>query len=273
MGKINTRAIGKWFKKHAPEITLGAGVVGLLTSNVLTALATVRAVRNNDKIEAELGRKTTKKEKIKNSWKYYAAPTAVAATSAGAVLYADKMNLKKNAVAMSGWVAEKAAFNDYREIVREKLTDKKSKEIEDEYREKRSNNVQLMPYNPEALKDDQFPCFDEYYNIWFAASKNEIDQAVNRVNRRTSLLETAIGDNFYDELEKIQDSNGTNGYRNGQPIVRSILSGRLGWPVGTELSVDTEDTGIRPTDGKPAIFITYSPAPVYDYRGYKGLEI
>lgn len=252
--KLNMRTIGNWFKKHAPELTLGAGVVGLLSSNVLTALATVKAVRKNDEVEVELGRKTTKKEKVKYLWKYYAAPASTAAVGTGAVLYADRMNLKKNAAAMSAYAFEKVAFSDYREKVKEKLDEKTLKKIDTEYQNEqiqKMDEIQPMKYDPDIPMGDKMYCYDTLFGVKFIASISDIERAANAVNKDTCLMMNTELDTFYDALNIP--------YKD-----RPEVSKMLGWAVGTELEVYHNKAVMK--DGIPRLVIEYNIPPTYDYR-------
>lgn len=270
MEKLSLGTIKEGAKKHGPGISIIAGVIGLVASNVFTFFGTVKSVRKIDEIENELGRETTKKEKIKYCWKHYIPSVTTIVTGASAVIGGDQVKtrrFKKDVAAnVAALAVEKANFSDYKDIVKDKLDEKQQEEVQKEYREKQYDRIQPSIYNQNALTDDQFLCFDEWFNVWFAASKNELEAAANRINKKTSIMQTATPDDFYEALENIQEENGTDGYRNGDPIVRPGICRELGWSAGQELTIYTDDTGIRPNDNKPAIFVDYAPSPTRNYR-------
>lgn len=262
--------------KHGPGISIVAGVIGLVASNVFTFFGTIKSVRKIDEIEKELGRKTTNKEKVKYCWKHYIPSITTITTSVGAVIGGDKVKTKRfkqdlaaNAIALAtekaNFESEREGFQNYKDAVEDKLSKKQKEEVEQEYRNKQYENMKPTMYNQSALKEDQFLCFDSWFNVWFAASKNELEAAANKINKMTSVMQTATPDDFYEALENIQDENGTDGYRNGEAIVRPGICRSLGWAAGQELTIYTDDTGIRPNDNKPAIFVDYAPSPTRDY--------
>ena len=261
--------------KHGPGISIIAGVVGLVASNVFTFFGTIKSVRKIDEVEKELGRETTNKEKIKYCWKHYIPSVTTIVTGASAVIGGDQVKTKrfKREVAtnVAALAAEKANFEDYKDVVKDKLNEKQQEEVNKEYREKQSDRLSPAVHNPNALTDDQFYCFDETVNAWYAATQNEIDAAVNKINRKASLMEKSVYDEYFQALEDIQEENGTDGYRQGKPIPRASVGKRIGWIAGQEITAYTEDVGIRPNDNKPAVYVYIDPSPRYDKDDYIGL--
>lgn len=266
--------IKKGAKEHGPGISIIAGVVGLVASNVFTFIGTVKSVRKIDEIEQELGRETTKKEKIKYCWKHYVPSVTTIVTGVSAVIGGDQIKTKrfKKEVAtnVAALAVEKANFEDYKDIVKDKLDEKQQKEVEKEFREKQYENMSPTIHNPNALTDDQYLCYDEKFNAWYAASQNEIDAAINKINKKASLMQCTTANDYFEALEDIQEANGTDGYRAGKPIPRAAVCRDVGWIAGQEITAYTEDVGIRPNDSKPAVFVYFDPSPTRDFREYIG---
>ncbi len=252
MGKINLDTLKKGIKDHAPEITIGLGVGGFLATNVLVGVATYKAVRKNDAEEAELGRKTTKKEKLKNSWKYYVAPASTAVLSTGAIFYGDKMNLKKNVAATTAYVAEKAAFGEYREVVKESLTDKQYEKVEGEYEKREKEVIEPMIYDVNVPVGEQVYCYDSM-GFRFIASPAEIQEAVNLTNGEInrSPFGGASFREYLGYLPKLLT----------KPLPKWVND--VGWNIDRQVEVSMDKAIL--VDGIPHLLVAHIVEPI---RGY-----
>ena len=78
----------------SPEILIGFGLAGMLTSTILAVKATPKAL---DILEQE-DRELSKVDKVKLTWKCYAPAAIGYCASAACIIGANSVNAKRNAV-------------------------------------------------------------------------------------------------------------------------------------------------------------------------------
>ncbi len=260
MKKVTFSNIKEGVKKHGPGISIVAGVVGLVASNVFTFFGTVKSVRKIDEIENELGRETTNKEKIKYCWKHYIPSVTTIVTGASAVIGGDQLKTKRFKKEVAANVAalavEKANFEDYKDVVKDKLDKKQQEEVQNEYEKKqieRMDEVQPMKYNPDVPMGDDVYCYDPLFNVKFIASQNKIENAANIINRDTTTGSYASLQQFYHNLDIPRED-------------MPDIADEIGWRVGEMLTVYCHEAKIK--DGIPRMVIRYNIEP---RRGYQDL--
>lgn len=260
MKKFNISNFKNGVKKHAPSISIVAGVVTLVGSNVFTFLATVKSVRKIDTVEEELGRETTKKEKIKYCWKHYIPSVTTIVTGTSAVIGGDKVksNRFKKEIAsnVAALAVEKANFADYKDAVKEKLDEKTLEKVDKEYNKKqveRMDEMQPMKFDPDIPMGDKVYCYDPLFNVKFIASQNDIQEAVNIINRDTSQYNYAPLQQFYHNLDIDRED-------------MPDIADDIGWKAGELLTVSTNEAKLK--DGIPRMVIRYNIEPK---RGFKDI--
>lgn len=239
----------QWCSKHKTKLATGGGIAALIASNVLTGIATWRSIRKNDAIEAEIGRKTTKKEKVKVCWKYWVAPITTAGVGISSIIWSDKKQLKITSAALTACSIEKKNFDEYKQIVANKLDEKTQKEVEKEYAQKKVEEIELQPrkYECGVPEGDQVYCYDPMFNVKFIASPNEIQAGVNEFNSgQSQYISKGTVDDLYDFW--------------GVPTAgRPSIVREMGWSEGTLVEVTTYEADV--VDGIPRLLINYLNGP------------
>lgn len=247
----------KWLGNHKTQVATGGGIAALILSNVLTGVATWRSIRKNDAVEAELGRKTTKKEKVKILWKYWVAPVTAAGAGAAGVIWSDKKQIKISSAALAACSIEKKNFDEYKEIVAKKLDEKTQNEIQKEYEEKQISDIdaRLSEYDISIPTGNQRYVYDLAFATRFIASIDDIYAGLNRFNsRQNQFCGNGTVDDLYDEWEVSNEW-------------RPEMLRRSGWEDGVQVEIENIDPNKGPVhsivtpDGIPRIVINYVNKP------------
>ena len=96
----------KTVSDKSPEILIGLGLTGMLTSTILAVKATPKALDILEKEDREL----SKIDKVKLTWKCYAPAAIGYCTSAACILGANSVNSKRNAVLASAYKISESAL-------------------------------------------------------------------------------------------------------------------------------------------------------------------
>ena len=111
----------------SPEILIGFGLAGMLTSTILAVKATPKAL---DILEQE-DRELSKVDKVKLTWKCYAPAAIGYCASAACIIGANSVNAKRNAVLAGAYKLSESALLEYRDKVKEVIGEEREREIKD----------------------------------------------------------------------------------------------------------------------------------------------
>lgn len=183
--------------KHAPEILIGCGVAGLISSAVMMGPAAIKASKMLKSKKEKVKRELTKKEIVKTTWKPYVAPTITAVSSVACIIGGTKINLRRNAALITAYNLSKTAFTEYKEEVKTAIGEKKEQKIQESI--DRRHVTQNPPKSEGVIvtKHGDTLCYDNQTGRYFKSDIDKIKKAVNDLNARL-LREMSISLNeFY----------------------------------------------------------------------------
>lgn len=237
--------------KNSPDILTGLGVAAFITGTVGAIYGTTKAVKRVEKVKKEKGvEKLTKKEIVKETYKYYIVPTMCVV--GGTILtYSGSSKLhKRNAALATAYGLSERALIDYKEEVKKVLGPKKLEEVEENAT---IAKAKIIPVPEETAiintGHGQTLCLDAVSGRYFRSDINHIKTVINDLNfRMRSEMYMSLNDLYY-ELDL--------------PII--AIGGELGWHI--------DDGGIDPVfgstltdNGTPCLVLDYCVEPKYDYR-------
>lgn len=164
MNIISTlKPLGRWVETHSAQIFTGLAIVGVPTTVGLTIKATVETVNKCQKLETLEGVHVDTLDKIKSAWKYWISPFAAAAGTAGCVIAANHVHLKKEAALSAIAAVYSGKYKDLEKTMREKIGDKKANEIIEEVTKK----------DIPVTADQRFEIWEPYSKqfIWLTTEK------------------------------------------------------------------------------------------------------
>ncbi|MBO7449058.1 MAG: hypothetical protein J6U54_01705 [Clostridiales bacterium] len=181
--------------KHGCKILTASGILGYLTSTVLSVRAYEKTKESIRKRKAELGvEKLSKKEVVKTCWKHWVWPVLAFATSTTCIIAAEVKIFEEKAALAAAYKVSEAAYNELREQTRKEVSEEKFQEIEKAVNQKKAEAV-IKAREEETQKPvtfDNLPIYNTsggnelwfYEGILFRSSKNFIISKINELNYR-----------------------------------------------------------------------------------------
>ena len=228
--------------EKSPEILIGFGLAGMLTSTVLACKATPKAL---DILEQE-DRELSKVDKVKLTWKCYAPAAVGYCVSAACIIGANSVNAKRNAVLAGAYKLSETALLEYRDKVVDILGEEKEKEIRDSIAKDRVER----DFSSEVIvvgKGDTL-CYDMISGRYFKSDIDKINKAVNEINYRLTHENIISLNEFYMELGLKPTEMGYD----------------QGWNIDDGL-VDISFSSIISEDGQPCIVMHFDNTPKYGF--------
>lgn len=227
--------------EKSPEILIGFGLAGMLTSTVLAVKATPKAL---DILEQE-DRELSKIDKVKLTWKCYAPAAIGYCASAACIIGANSVNSKRNAVLAGAYKVSETALLEYRDKVVEVLGEEKEKEIRESVAK-----GHIAPKESEVVivgKGDTL-CYDMFSGRYFKSDMSKIQKVLNEINYRLTHENIISVNEFYIELGI---STVDMGYEHGWNIEDGLL--------------DISFSSMITDDGQPCIVMHFDNFPKFGF--------
>ncbi len=253
------RAVGK----KSPEILIAFGIAGIITTTVLAVKATPKAMEkieeaeknkkeefNRDHGYSELDTmfKLTKPEVIKATWKCYIPAAISGVASIACIVGANTVHSKRNAAIATAYKLSEKALTEYKEAAIEEVGEEKAKAIKNRVAQKQLDNNPVNDSQVIITGNGKQLCYDGVSGRYFESSIQEIETAVNKINRSLNYDMYVSLSEFYDELD----------------LEHTDISDELGWNLDDGLVEISYGTMIA-KDNRPCITLEYHVAPKYDF--------
>lgn len=191
-------------KKHSPEILMGFGIGGMLTTSVLAVKATPEALRRIEKKKHDDKQKTlTAMQIIQAVWRCYIPAAVTGAVSTACLIGASSINGRRNAALATAYGLSETALHEYKDKVIETIGEKKEEAIRDAIDKDR---IEKNPPSQDVLlreKCGKTLCYDVFCGRYFYSDMETLRRVVNDLNyRMATMCEPYISLNdFYLELD------------------------------------------------------------------------
>lgn len=236
--------------RNSPVILTGAAVAGVLSTAVLTARATEKAVRVKDNyVEANLGmsEQLSPKELLSLTWKIYIPSVVAGGVTVACIIGANSINSKRNAALLGLYTLTDTAFSEYKEKVVETVGKKTEEKIRDSVAQDRFVKNEDQTKEVVLIGSSDVLCYESHSGRYFVSSMEKIRKAMNDINEKCINNMYASQNEFYQKLGLDPNSAGET----------------LGW--STENMMDLHFTSILSSEGKPCLAIDYVKSPVPNY--------
>lgn len=275
MGESNMKTFFRNVKmsaaKHSPEILIGFGVAGFVTTTVLAVKATPKAMkliedeknrknyelcreaRANGESECDQITKLPPLEVIKVAWKPYIPAAITGVVSIACVIGANSVNARRNAVLASAYQLSTAALGEYKDKVVETIGEKKEQVIREKISKDRveqnpvANNAVYVTGSGESLFLE--PISKRYFKSDIERIRGIVNTLNERMYNNPFSGQTSLSD-LYDEIG----------------LERTDISDDIGWCV-EKGSIKVEFHPVMSDDGKPCLALYYLTAPKWGYDG------
>lgn len=254
--KINDiyKQVKKETIKHSPEILLGLGITGMLSSTILAVKATPKfyeLIKDENHIREKSGEpELTKKEIVKMAWKPYLPAAVSFSVSAACLIGANSVNAKRNAMLATAYKISERALIEYKDKVIEVVGEEKEKEIRDKVsKDKVAKDVVEHKEVIITTKGDTL-CYDSISGRYFKSDVDKIKKAENIINHSLICYDYCSLNDFYDEIG----------------LDATEMGSAIGWNVGNGL-IEIYFTSQITSDGQPCIVVNFDIAPTYNFDG------
>lgn len=244
-----TRNFKMGVSKHSPEILMGLGIAGLVTSTILAVRATPKALKliemKKDELQVD---KLTAGDVVKATWKCYIPAVATGASSIACIIGANSVHARRNAMLATAYKLSEKAFIDYKDKVVETIGEKQEKAIKEKINQDHIDNNPPSKSEVIITEKGNTMCYDCLSGRYFRSDISKIKSSVNELNRRM-LNEMYISLNdLYSELG----------------LEYTELGRMLGWNIDKGY-INPVFTAHLDADGKPCLALDFEEAPQYEF--------
>lgn len=256
--KINTRGLNKAVTKlsralgkNGSKILIGLGIGGFASSVALAIMATPKAVMDiEEKKYTENKESLTTKETISVAWKHYIPTVGMMTLSTVCIIGGTKLSSRQNAALAAAYSVASQTLHDYKEKLPEIIGEGKTQEVQNAVAQKQID--EMPPQKKESVKtsEDEIPLYDQWSGRLFWITFNDLDRAVNNMNKSMLLDGSVNMADLYYEL-------------NEEP---TKTAEDLGWSMEKDgfIELRKSDTGVL-KDGRPCLLLNFIKPPRYNY--------
>lgn len=187
------------------------------------------------------------KETIELTWQCYIPTAGMGLTTIACIIFANKINLRRNAALASLYSIAETTLKEYQSKVVEQLGEKKEEKLRGQIAQDHVDREDFSASRIVETGKGAYLCFDEFSGRPFRSDIESIRQAANRFNKEL-IREGWLGVNhFYDEL--------------GLPPME--LGDEFGWIAERDiLEIKTSTTAMKDTS-EPCLVINFTARPIH----------
>lgn len=246
------RSVRDMLVKRSPEILVGIGIAGMITTTVLAVSETPKAMKCIEAKKAELNaEKLTAAETVEATWKCYIPAAVTGVLSTACLIGASSVNLRRNAALATAYTLSETAMREYHEKVVETIGEKKEEAIRDAIAKDKIDNAPLSKNEVIVTEKGETLCFDAISGRYFKSDIDKLKKAANEVNRMM------LSDGYV-SLNDFYDAIGLSPIKIGDD---------LGWSANKAL-IDLNPSAQLAEDGTPCMVLNFQVAPIYNYDMY-----
>jgi hypothetical protein len=246
--------------RHSPEILMGIGIAGMISTTVLAVKATPKALQLIEIRKEELDSDSlTPLETVKTTWKCY-IPAAISGTmSLACFIGSHSVNAKRNATLAAAYKLSETAFSEYRNSVIETIGEKKERAVRDKMSEEQIKNNPVSKTDVIVTGKGQTLCFDPLSHRYFYSSIDKLNRAANKLNY---VINTSPFTNDGVTLNDFYHEIGLAGTMTGESLGWDLNIGMIEIYPSAQMVEEGEEH-----EGEPCIVLNFVTPPQYD--GYR----
>jgi len=207
---------------NSAALLTGTGVIGVLTTAVLTGRATVKAceiiakherhsydvVKNMDdgldetpvEICQEKLYTLDSVDKVKLTWPLFIPAVASGVTTMSAIVFSYRISASRSAVLAAAYGMSEKAFSEYKEKVLEQVTPKKANDIRDAVDQQKIEDNPPPTSTTFVIGENEVLCLDSFSGRYFKSNPAKIDRAANEMNAEIGNNHVARLSSFYNKI-------------------------------------------------------------------------
>ena len=243
--------------RHSPEILIGLGITGMITTTVIAVKATPKAVRLLEEKKRELDVESLAPvEVVKTTWKCYVPAAISGFASIACLVGSNSVNARRNAALATAYKLSETAFTEYRDSVIETIGEKKEKTIRDKVSEKQIKEAPVSKTEVIVTGRGKTLFFEPLSHRYFYSTIELIKRAENKLNKDIICDPFDYGvtvNDFYNEIG----------------IPTTATGDGLGWNLRIGMidiypSAQMAEEGTE-HEGEPCIVLNYTNPPKYEF--------
>lgn len=240
----------KKLSDNAPEIMIGFGLAGMLTSTIMAVKATPKAMAIIEEEEDYLNRELTKIEKAKLVWKPYVPAALGYCASTALIIGANNVNSKRSAMFAGAYKLSEQTLATYRDKVIETIGEEKEREISDKVARDKIKEARQTSYhaNEVIYGTGQCLCYDPISGRYFNSDMDKIRKIENDLNYRLMKENMISLNEFYTELG----------------MECTDMGFKYGWNIDEGL-IEVRFTSTITDDNKLCLVVTFARSPRLDF--------
>lgn len=243
--------------RHSPEILIGIGITGMITTTVLAVKATPKALLLMEERKKELDvEKLTPVETVKTTWKCYVPAAVSGVASIACLIGSNSVNAKRNAALATAYKISETAFSDYRNKVIETIGEKKEKTVRDKVSEEQVKNNPVKHTEIIVTGKGKTLFYDNHSGRYFYSDLELIKRAANKLNRDiiTDPFDSGVTLNqFYEEI-------GLSGTATGDALGWTLSGGLIEIYPSAQMAEEGSEH-----EGEPCLVLNYETPPQYGF--------
>ena len=237
-------------KKHAPEILIGMGIAGMVTTTITAVNVTPKALRLIDEKEIKDNKRLTKKEIVQTTWKLYIPAAFMGICSVGCIIGGTSINAKRNTALAAAYAISMQDLADYKKKTLEVVGEKKEELIRDEVAKEKFNNDRAAVMPIIQTGNGTVPCYDYLTKRKFDSDMETLRKAENTLNKRLREDDYITLNEFFSEI--------------GLDETDEAIGESLGWDMDHNY-IDMHFTSML-VDGVPHLVLSHNNPPRYIKR-------
>lgn len=267
MNKTGLKKVLKGVKrdvgKYSPQILIGFGIAGMVTTTVLAVKATPKALQlieeakyeKQEKVPGE-SRELTPIEVVKVAYKPYIPAMITGTLSVACLISSSKVSTRRTAAIATAYKLSETALSEYKDAVIETIGEKKEKQIKEKVNAKKLENNQIDQSKVIFTGNGDQLCYDAISGRYFKSNIEKIKKVENELN-------FALRNDDYISLNYLYDRLGLESITIGDDLGWNIdRDGYIEFDLGAQIARDEANPGL---EGVPCIVLDYNVPPKYDY--------
>lgn len=240
----------KFIKRNASTILTIVGGVGVVSSTILAAKASPKAMVLLEEAKQEKGENLTVLEKFKVAGPVYIPTVVSGVTTLACIFGANMLNKRQQAALVSAYALLDSSYKDYKKKAEDLFGEDADNRIKEE--------IAKDKYVKTEVKDDEILFYDCFSERYFKSTLMKVSQAEYNVNRDIHTRGWAELNEFYERL-------GIDDFEKYEA---------LGWAEGGNYEmywqawVDFNHNRITMDDGTECISIMFIQEPYVGYEEY-----
>lgn len=241
--------------RHSPEILMGIGIAGVITTTVLAVKATPKALQlieeKKDELEVD---SLAPVEVVKTTWKCYIPAAITGVTSIACLIGSHSVNARRNAALATAYKLSETAFSEYREKVVETIGEKKEKTVRDKVSEEQIKKNPISTTEVIITGKGSTLFYDNHSARYFYSDLEKIKRAENKLNKQivTDPFDGGVSLNdFYREIGLPETSV-------GEHLMWNVNIGLIDIYPSAQMADEESEY-----EGQPCIVLNYTIPPEY----------